>query len=116
MDGQDWNPVTIKRQDGGGCVGCIVPRSQGGPRTAGAVRAAKLEAGETVVRKFLSTESVAAVQAYRRANQLTQKDLDQRLSWPANTTNAIEGRRVAPTSHQLQQLTNLTRTALKLSV
>ncbi len=112
MDGQDWNPVTIKRQ-GGGCVGdkCAVqPRSQGG------ARAAKLEAGETVVRKFLSAESVAAVQAYRRTQQLTQKDLDQRLSWPANTTNAIEGRRVAPTPHQLQQLTNLTRTTLKLSI
>lgn len=111
MDGQDWNPVVLKRQ-GGACVGdkCAVPRG------VGAARAAKLEAGETVVRKFLSAESVAAVQAYRRANQLTQKELDQRLSWPANTTNAIEGRRVAPTSHQLQQLTNLTRTALKLSV
>ncbi len=111
MDGQDWTTVTIKRQ-GDGCVGdkCAVPRA------AGAARAAKLEAGEAVVRKFLSAESVAAVQAYRRANQLTQKDLDQRLSWPANTTNAIEGRRVAPTSHQLQQLTNLTRTALKRSV
>lgn len=113
MDGQDWKPVTLRRS---GCANgkCAIV---GGARPSGdGARLDKIEAGVPVAKKYLSPESVAAVQAYRRANSLTQKDLDMRLSWPANMTNAVEARRLTPTGQQLQQLSNLMRTTLRLSV
>jgi len=113
MDGQDWNSVTLR---GSGCANgkCAIG---GGPRPSGeGARMAKIEAGVPVTKKYLSPESVAAVQAYRRANTLTQKELDMRLSWPANTTNAIESRRMTPTGQQLQQLSKLMNTNLRLSI
>ena len=81
---------------------------------AGAAAAAKMEAADYVRVKLFSPESVRAIQEYRRTNSLTQKQLDQRCSFPANTVNLLESRRAGPTSGQLQALNRLLKTGLSL--
>ena len=108
MENQDWDPVVLRSS----------PRRStaagGGPkRTASAVTAAKIDAATDIVKpKFFSRESVLAIQEYRREQNLTQRGLDGRLSFPAGTMNHLEGRTVAPTSTQLQTLNNLLKKAL----
>jgi ribosome-binding protein aMBF1 (putative translation factor) len=51
---------------------------------------------------------------WRRETGLTQKQLDQRCSFPANTVNGIESRRAAPTDKQLRLLQTTTRLSLSL--
>ena len=81
---------------------------------AGAAAAAKIEAAEVVRIKMFTPEAVRAIQDYRRDNSLTQKQLDQRCSFPANTVNLLEARRAGPTSGQLQALNRLMKTGLTL--
>jgi hypothetical protein len=108
MENQDWDPVVLRSSP---------RRSAGAPpqpkRTASAVAAAKIDAATDIVKpKFFSRESVLAIQEYRREQNLTQRGLDGRLSFPAGTMNHLEGRTVAPTSTQLQTLNNLLKKAL----
>jgi hypothetical protein len=108
MEHQDWDSIVLRsspRRSGAG---------GGGPkRTASAVAAAKIDAATDIVKpKFFSRESVLAIQEYRREQNLTQRGLDGRLSFPAGTMNHLEGRTVAPTSTQLQTLNNLLKKAL----
>jgi hypothetical protein len=107
MENQDWDPVVLRSS----------PRrstAAGGPkRTASAIAAAKIDATTEIVKpKFFTRESVLAIQEYRREQNLTQRGLDGRLSFPAGTMNHLEGRAVAPTSTQLQTLNNLLKKAL----
>jgi DNA-binding transcriptional regulator YiaG len=81
---------------------------------AGAAAAAKMEAADFVRVKMFTPESVRAIQEYRRDNSLTQKQLDQRCSFPVNTMNLLESRRAGPTSGQLQALNRLMKTGLSL--
>jgi hypothetical protein len=81
---------------------------------AGAAAAAKIEAADYVRIKMFSAESLRAIQEYRRVNSLTQKQLDQRCSFPVNTMNLLESRRAGPTSGQLQALNRLLKTGLTL--
>lgn len=81
---------------------------------ASATAAAKMDAAEHVRVKLLTSESVRIIQDYRRANSLTQKQLDQRCSFPANTLNALESRRAGPTVGQLRDLNRILKTGLTL--
>lgn len=81
---------------------------------AAATAVAKMDAAEHVRVKLLTPESVRALQDYRRDNSLTQKQLDQRCSFPANTVNALESRRAGPTVGQLRDLNRLLKTGLSL--
>lgn len=108
MDGQDWTPVVLHRKK-------EVAHKKQTQYSEEAARLARVEAGVSVVKKFLSPESVALVLAYRRNNSLTQRELDARLSWPANTVNALEGRRLTPTSHQINQLSRLINAVIRLA-
>lgn len=112
MDCQDWGTISVGRRAGGSAAG-----GAGRPRpTAGAIAAAKIDDTETVaVRiKVFSVDSVRAIQDYRRAHSLTQKQLDQACSFPANTINLLESRRTGPTAGQLQTLNRLLKTGLTL--
>jgi hypothetical protein len=110
---QDWSPVTIHGKGGGsrpvGTQGRV-------PQNPEAVRLRKLEEAETPQRpKTLTPESVAAIQAYRREhNNMTQKEFDRLFSWPANTTNLLEGRRATPTPGQLRAMNAQLKTGLTL--
>lgn len=81
---------------------------------AGAAAAAKMDAADYIRVKMFTPESVRTIQDYRRENSLTQKQLDQRCSFPANTMNLLESRRAGPTAGQLQALNRLMKTGLSL--
>lgn len=115
MDCQDWEPVrVISHAPRGGAGGGRGGRGgRGAP--AGAAIAAKLDAAEAPTRsKMLSADAVRTIQDYRRANSLTQKQLDQRCAFPANTINLLEARRDAPTIKQLQVLNRVLKAGLTL--
>jgi ribosome-binding protein aMBF1 (putative translation factor) len=76
--------------------------------------AAKMDEAEHVRVKLLTPDSVRILQDYRRENSLTQKQLDQRCSFPANTVNGLESRRVGPTVGQLRDLNRLLKTGLTI--
>lgn len=76
---------------------------------------AKLAAAEDIKKpKVLSRDAVATIQNYRRQNNLTQKQLDQQLSFPPNTINKLEARFISPTSTQLNTLNRVLKTGLTL--
>jgi DNA-binding transcriptional regulator YiaG len=109
-DGQDWSSVQIgtgaRRAVGG--AGAARPHV-----SASVIAAAKLDAAEDSAKpKYFSVASVGEIQAYRRENELTQKQLDGRCSFPAGTLSALEGRRRTPSSRELQVLNNLLRSRL----
>lgn len=106
---QDWTPVTIH---GGGSASQQRPAVQ---RSAGAAALLRAENDQTPPRKrYLSTESVATIQEYRRVNSKTQRDLDQMCSFPSGTINSFEGRRATPTQAQLSELSRTLRLTLTL--
>jgi DNA-binding transcriptional regulator YiaG len=110
MDGQDWEPLKIGGAGSGSGAGA------GGPkRSAEAIRQAKLaDADGPVHVKVLTPDAVRTIQDYRRQNSLTQKQLDQRLSFPANTVQALESRKAGPSTKQLQVLNQLLKSGLTL--
>jgi len=81
---------------------------------AAATAVAKMDAAEHVRVKLLTPESVRIIQDYRREHSLTQKQLDQRCSFPANTVNALESRCAGPTVGHLRDLNRLLKTGLSL--
>lgn len=107
MEHQDWDPLVLRS---GRRTTTTAPPPK---RTAAAVAAAKIDAATDIVKpKTFTRESVLAIQEYRRENNLTQRGLDGRLSFPAGTMNHLEARTVAPTPAQLQNLNNLLKKAL----
>lgn len=108
-DGQDWAPVKIEKAR-------AAAQSGGGPRrNPEAQRLAKLAAAEQPEKvKVLTRESIATIVAYRRANNLTQRHLDQTLSFPPNTINRLEARNMTPTSTMLNALNRVLKTGLTL--
>jgi hypothetical protein len=85
------------------------------PQNPEAARLRKLEEADGPQRiKTLTVESVATIQVYRREKNMTQKQLDQLFSWPANTTNLLESRKVAPSAGQLRALNSQLKTGLTL--
>jgi hypothetical protein len=111
MENQDWDPLVLRSGRRSG-VGGEPPKPKP-KRTASAISAAKIDKSEDIVKpKYFSRESVLAIQEYRRDQNLTQRGLDGRLSFPAGTMNHLEGRTAAPTSTQLQTLNNMLKKAL----
>ncbi len=105
---QDWAPVTVGSRSGaGGDRIHHVHNAEG-------ARLRKLDEAEVVRVKKLSAASVTAITGWRRETGLTQKQLDQRCSFPANTMNGLESRRAAPTDKQLRTLQSVTHLSLSL--
>jgi hypothetical protein len=112
MDCQDWSRVVVGKRTGAAGAGTcrVSPR-----RSEAAVAMAKIEKADTPLRvKVLSLEGVRAIQAYRAANNLTQRLMDQRCSFPAGTINRLEARTAGPGVGQLRQLNSLLKTGLTL--
>jgi ribosome-binding protein aMBF1 (putative translation factor) len=112
MSHQDWDPIVLKRTGAAAAT-----RGSGGNRNPEAARLAKLEAADgpvAIKHKVLTAESVAAIQSYRRVNNLTQKQLDQQLSFAAGMVNALESRRSTPLPAVLQALNRLLKVNLTL--
>lgn len=115
MDGQDWNPVVLHNKNVAASAAARQIVQNGGRVSNEAHRLAKLaSATEPPKIKYFSQESVAAVQAYRRENKLTQKQLDQMMSFPPNTMNRLEGKVASPSTGQLNALNRVLKTGLTL--
>jgi hypothetical protein len=105
---QDWSPVIIQ-----GSRSSIQQRPVT-QRSAGAAAMHRIENDQAVRKRYLSPESVSALQEYRRTNSKTQVDIDRMCSFPAGTAGAIEGRRTAPTQSQLSALSRTMKATLTL--
>jgi ribosome-binding protein aMBF1 (putative translation factor) len=104
---KDTDTYTIRSS---GAVAAARPHIR---HNAGAA-AAKMEDAEIVRVKLLTSDSVRAIQDYRRENTLTQKQLDQRCSFPVNTVSGLESRRAGPTVGQLRDLNRLLKSGLTI--
>lgn len=112
MEYQDWNPVivhgtaAVKKQD---------QHTQRPTMTAEAIRLAKLANNEEVKRaKVLSKESRQAMVQLRAAQKWTQRDLDMRCSFPANTVRDLEAGKLSPSQGLLNTLNRILKVGLKL--
>lgn len=123
MDGQDWDPVRLGARGGAGRGGHGHGHGRGhasggaggGHRSSSAAIAAKLDAADTPMRsKTLSADAVRIILDYRAAHTMSQKELDARCSFPANTMKRLELRTLAPTLDQLHTLNRVLKTGLTL--
>lgn len=112
---QDWDPIVVRGTSvrrPAGAAGTVAGGGAGGGAGAGrrgppptAVLYADGEKDGTTLRiKLLALESVRRLQEWRRETNLTQRQLDQRCSFPAGTINKIEARSDGPSVFQLQTL------------
>ena len=110
MDHQDWTTTTIVNP----LAKTVV--AAGPKHSAAAIQHAKIAASDGAVHvKKLTPEAVKLVQDYRRANALTQKQLDQRLSLHAGTINGLESQRIGPSTRDLRVLGTLLKTGLTIA-
>jgi hypothetical protein len=105
---QDWNTVVV-RGSGARAATAIKPA-----RSAAAAAMVRAENDEKPRVRYLSPESVAAIQEYRRTHSKTQRELDQLCSFAAGTVNGFESRKAAPSSHHLSTLSRTTGATLTL--
>jgi DNA-binding transcriptional regulator YiaG len=107
-DHQDWEPVRLRSTGGAARDRVHYVHNEEGARLH------KLETAEVVRIKKLTSVSVTALQGWRRENDLSQKQLNQRCSFPVNTINKLEARQSGPTDHQLRILQATTKLSLSL--
>lgn len=108
MEHQDITPVTLHRR--AVVQQTTVPRVSNEARRLAAVERADVPKPP----KYLSIASVQALQNYRHENNITQKVLNQRLGFAANTINGLEARTMSPTQYHLNTLNQLLKTGLTL--
>ena len=116
MDHQDWTPTVLR--NGKVMQARKAAEQAAKPKmTAEAIRLAKLandEEGSVKRAKVLSAESRQMMMRLRAEQKWTQRDLDMRCSFPANTIRDIESGKIAPSSGQLNTLNRLLKVGLKL--
>lgn len=116
MDHQDWTPTVLR--NGKVMQARKAAEQAARPKiTAEAIRLAKLandEEGTVKRAKILSVESRQTMMRLRAEQKWTQRDLDMRCSFPANTINGIESGKIAPSSGQLNTINRVLKTGLKL--
>lgn len=104
MSTQDWSSVVLRNPN------ATIKTSQASlakstGRVSEAVHAArKIENSETMKLKTLSTKARSELAQARTAKGFTQKQLDQRCQFPANTTNSWESGKTCPTGPQINIL------------
>jgi ribosome-binding protein aMBF1 (putative translation factor) len=116
MEHQDWSPITIrsgstKLQPAVKAGSTAVPNRL----NEAATHMRKIEETEVGKLKTLTSESKTALVAGRVAKKLTQKELDMRGSFPANSTNGWESGRVTPSRAQIQSLQRILGVKLDLA-
>ena len=113
MDGQDWDPVVIKRTG----VKCVVKGA--GVKlpslTAAAAEQRRVAAAEIPTPRVLSAESRTQMMQLRAAMKKTQVEVNQLCGFPANTIRDIESGKLTPNAGQLIRLNNVLRTKLTLA-
>ena len=99
MDHQNWEPVIIRS------VGAKKIFQQAPTNISNSVHAArKIENSEIGKLKTLSSKSRSDMAQARVAKGLTQKQLDQRGQFPANSCNLWESGKVCPSGPQINIL------------
>jgi ribosome-binding protein aMBF1 (putative translation factor) len=118
MDGQDWTPVIIGKKSYASALRSSSARVTPTfvPKTSNqAQHLAKVEAAEAPVKmKTLTAESRQKIVAYRTLREITQKQLDQACSFPANTMRELESGRLTPSTGQLNTLNRFVGGGLRL--
>ena len=111
---QDWKSVVLRSSTAGAGAKCPVGGCAKKTATAAAMRKAEQAAdeGAPLKPKQLNTESLRAIQDYRRENKLTQAEFNMQCGFPANTINQIEARKLVPTSAQVQALNRILKTRM----
>lgn len=107
---QDWEPVVLRKRGSSDASGSgpkhVDPYSR---------HIAKIADSEiAMLPKMFTPESIQAIVNYRKQNNFTQKQMDNQCSFPANTINHLEAKKVAPTPHQLNTLNRILKTGLTL--
>ena len=106
MDCQNWEPVVFNSKS-----------KPSVKHTQGNSSLSKIEKSDIpIAPKLLSPESIQFIVSFRKNNNLTQKMLDQRCCFPANTINNLEARRIGPTPNQLRILNQALKTGLTLGI
>jgi len=83
--------------------------------TGAAASARTLDAATDVgKRKELTSESRQAMMSARAANKMTQVELNQRCSFPANTIRDMEAGRLTPNQSQISVLQRILKIQLKV--
>ena len=103
MDGQDWNPVTLKssKLQGQSMQSTTLNISNT------VLQAKKVDSGDIGKFKVLTTESRQAMALARSAKKLTQKQLDALGQFPVNSCNGWESGKACPSGPQLNKLHRL---------
>lgn len=112
MDGQDWDPVVIKRTGPKRVVkgtGVKLPNL-----TAAAAEQRRAEAAEVPKPKVLSSESRTQMMQLRAAMKKTQVEINQLCGFPANTIRDIESGKLTPNAGQLIRLNAVLKTKITL--
>lgn len=111
MEHQDWSHVTIRS----GSSKLQPALKAGHAVNEAATHLRKIENAEVGKLKTLTPEAKTALVAGRLAKKLTQKELDMRGSFPANSTNGWESGRVTPSRAQIQILQRILGVKLDLA-
>jgi ribosome-binding protein aMBF1 (putative translation factor) len=116
MDHQDWTPTVLRN---GKVMAARKAADQAAkPKmSAEAIRLAKLandEEGTVKRAKTLSVESRQTMMRLRAEQKWSQRDLDMRCSFPANTIRDLENGKITPSSAQLNTINRVLKTGLKL--
>jgi len=100
MEHQDWSPLTINTKNTKNTKN-LQPSS----RVSDAVHAIrKIETSDSGKLKMLTSKSRAEMAQTRVAKGMTQKLLDQRCQFPANSCNGWEAGKTCPSGPQLNIL------------
>jgi ribosome-binding protein aMBF1 (putative translation factor) len=102
MEHQDWTPVKISSAKAGLKLATDSERSQAMPNSKKV-----LEESEIGTFKVLSGKSRSDMAQARVAKGMTQKQLDQRGQFPANSCNSWESGKVCPSGPQINILHRL---------
>ena len=115
---QDWASIVIGKSAAKG--------SSQGPKVAGTNTLQKVtttaaasaraldDATDVGKRKELTSESRQAMMLARAANKMTQVELNQRCSFPANSIRDMEAGRLTPNQSQLSVLQRILKIQLKV--
>ena len=114
MEHQDWTTTTIVNSRLQSAA-TKAAAAAGLKHSAITIQQAKVAASDVPIHvKMFTPEAVRQIQDYRRLHTLTQRQLDQRLSIPAGTIQALESRRAGPSARDLRVLGTLLKMGLTL--
>ena len=115
MDCQDWTPTVLR--NGKVMQARKAAEQASRPKiSAEVIRLAKLAEEDAPMKKAksLSIESRQSMMRLRAEQKWSQRDLDMRCSFPANTIRDLENGKIAPSSTQLNIINRVLKTGLKL--